>query len=89
MENCLNILSDMQEQTDKISCVLLLHIIKKPSYKNLESSIGDRPIHKNATIEALEALGATLNFIDIWLKLLDHNYDVKREVYIAAMKEMF
>ena len=42
-------------------------MIKKPSYEDEESSIGDRKIPKNATIEALEALGATLNFINSWL----------------------
>ena len=29
------------------------------------------------TTEALEALGATINFIQIWIKLLDHNYEVR------------
>ena len=32
---------------------------------------------------------ATLNFIDIWLKLLEENYDARRVEYITAMKEMF
>ena len=34
-------------------------------------------------------MGATLNFIEIWLKLLDHNYEVICEMYNKAMKEMF
>ena len=37
----------------------------------------------------MEALGSTLNFIDIWLKLLEENYDDRRVAYITAMKEMF
>ena len=41
------------------------------------------------TTEALEALGATLNFIYIWLKLLEENYDASRVAYITAMKEVF
>ena len=41
------------------------------------------------TIEALEALGATLNFIEIWIKLLEDNYDARRIAYINSMKEMF
>ena len=34
-------------------------------------------------------MGATLNFIDIWLKLLKGNYESIRVAYITAMKEMF
>ena len=41
------------------------------------------------TTEALEALGATLNFIYIWLKLLEQNYDARRVAYITDMKKMF
>ena len=41
------------------------------------------------TTEALEALGDTYNFIDIWLQLLEENYDARRAEYITAMKEMF
>ena len=52
-------------------------------------SIGDRKIPKDATIKTLEALGATFNFIDIWLKLLRENYCVQSESYINAMKEIF
>ena len=36
--------------------------------------------------EALETLGDTLNFIEIWLKLLDHNYKVICGIYDKAMK---
>ena len=39
--------------------------------------------------EALESLGATLNFIEIWLKLLDQHYGVRCGKYKKAMKEMF
>ena len=49
----------------------------------------DRLIPKNETTEALEALCTTLNFIDIWLKLLEENYDAIRVAYITAMKYMF
>ena len=47
------------------------------------------PIPKNSTAEELETLGVTFNFIDIWLKLLDKNYDVRRKAYNTSMKEMF
>ena len=38
---------------------------------------------------SLESLGATLNFIEIYPKLLDHNYEVRFVIYNKAMKEMF
>ena len=41
------------------------------------------------TTESLEALGSTLNFIYIWLKLLEENYDARRVAYITSMKDMF
>ena len=41
------------------------------------------------TTEKLEALGASLNFIEIYLKLLDHNNEVRRELNKKSMKEMF
>ena len=34
-------------------------------------------------------MGATLNFIEIWLKLLEDNYEVIFGMYNKAMKEMF
>ena len=58
-------------------------------YKDDEISIGDRKIPNDATIKALEALGATYNFMDIWLKFFRENYCAKSESYINAMKEMF
>ena len=33
-------------------------------------------------------MGASLYFIEIWLKLLDENYDNRRVDYNTAMKEM-
>ena len=39
--------------------------------------------------QSLEALGATINFIEIWLKLLEHNYEVRCGMYNKAMKDMF
>ena len=34
-------------------------------------------------------MGDTLNFIEIWLKLLDENYDARCVAYITATKKMF
>ena len=63
-------------------------MIKKPSYEYEETSIGYRLIPKNITTEALEALGATFNFIDIWIKLLEENYGARRVAYNIAMEEI-
>ena len=37
-------------------------------------------------MKLLEALGATFNFIDVWLKLLLENYDAICEAYINKIK---
>ena len=34
-------------------------------------------------------MGDTLNYIDIWIKLLEDNYDARCVAYITSMKEMF
>ena len=67
-------------------CSLVAHNKIQPAYEDDEISIGDRPIPKNTTTKALEGLGATLNFIDIWLKLFEENYDDISVAYITAMK---
>ena len=56
-------------RTDRynLMCYLVAHDRLKLDYKDDESSIGTLP--NNATTKALEALGVTINFIDIWLKL--------------------
>ena len=45
----------------------------KPTYIDDASSVCGRSIPKNATIAALSSLGATLNYIDCWLKLFHRN----------------
>ena len=46
-------------------------------------------IPKHVKIKALEALAATISFIDIRLKLLEENYAARRVAYITAIKETF
>ena len=70
-------------------CSLVSHDRLQPNYEDDVSSIGDREIPNDATIKILEALGATFNFIDTWLKLLCENYCAQSESYINVMKEMF
>ena len=78
-------------RTDRynLMCSLVKHDKIKPAYEDDISSIGDRSILKNETTKALKLLGATLNFIDIWLKLFVENYDARCVAYINAMKEIF
>ena len=61
----------------------------QPNYEDDESSIEDRSIPKDATTKALKALGATINFIDIWLKCFLDDYKPRCDAYVNAMKEMF
>ena len=80
-----------QARTDRynLMCSLVAHDRLQTDYEDDVSSIGDRAIPNDATIKTLEALGATFNFIDIWLKLLRKHYCARSESYINAMKEMF
>ena len=41
------------------------------------------------TTEALYSFGATLNFIEIWIKLLDKSYEVRCGMYKKSTKAMF
>ena len=58
-----------------LMCYLVAHDKIQQVYEGNENSIGDSSITKNATTEVIKALGATLDFIDIWLKLYKENYD--------------
>ena len=48
-------------------CSLVAHDRMQENKPDYERSIGDRVITNDATVKALESLGATFNFIDIWL----------------------
>ena len=70
-------------------CYLVAHDILQLYYKDDEISIGDRAIPDNATTKILEALDATVNFIDIWLKFFRNIFNARCDAYINAMKDMF
>ena len=72
-----------------LMCSLFAHDKMQPDCEDDECSIGDGSILIDATPKALEALGATINFINIWLKLFLKNYNARFDTYINAMKEMF
>ena len=70
-------------------CSLVAHDRLQDNEQDDESSLGDREIPKDATVKALNLLGATFNFIDIWIHNFRHNYFDRSESYTAAMVEMF
>ena len=84
-----NFITHARTNRYNILCVLVAHDKKQPDYEYYESSIGDRLIPKHVTTEALEALVPTLDFIEIWIKQLDVNYDARSVAYRTAMKDMF
>ena len=72
-----------------LMCSLVYHDKLQLDYKYYERSIGDSSITDNATTKTLEELGATINFIDIWLKLFHDNFNASCDSYINDMKDMF
>ena len=80
----------IQDRTDRynIMCSLVAHDRMENNKQYDESSIGDIEIPKDATVKALNSLGATFNFIDIWLHNCRHNYFSRSESYTVAMVEM-
>ena len=72
-----------------IMCYLVAHDRLQDDYKDDESSIGDRAIPNDATVKALKSLGATFNFIHIWIHNFCEKYYARSESYSIAMKEMF
>ena len=80
-----------QARTDQnnIMCYLVAHNRLQLDYKYDWINIVYREIPNDATIKTLEALGAALTFIDIWLKLLRENFHARCEAYINATKVMF
>ena len=80
-----------QARTDRynIMCSLVARDRFQKDYKDDESSISDIAIQNDATVKELKSLGATFNFIDIWIKLLRENYCAQSESYSNAMEEMF
>ena len=80
-----------QARTDRynIMCSLVAHDRLQTDYQDNESIIDDIAIPNDATVKKLRSLGATFNFIDIWLKLIRKNYFARSESYSIAMEEMF
>ena len=80
-----------QARTDRynIMCSLVAHDILQLDYKYDENSIVDRAIPDSAKTKTLEALGATINCIDIWIIFVCEIFNARFDAYINAMKDMF
>ena len=70
-------------------CSLVAHERMKNNKQYDGSSISNKEIPKDATVKALNSLGATFNFIEIWLHNFRHNYFALNESYRVAMAKMF
>ena len=72
-----------QAITDRynIMCSLVDHYRMQDNEQDDEISLGDREIPKYATVKALKSLGATFNFIYIWLHNFRQNYFAQSESY--------
>ena len=70
-----------------IMCSMIALDKQQPTHVENESSGVGLPAPKNSTKEALEALGATLNYIDFWLKMFHQNDEEIYMMYHEAIKE--
>ena len=70
-------------------CSLVAHDRMQDNKQDHESSIGNRVIPNDTTLKALKPLGATFNFIDIWLHNFRDNYFDPSDFYRVAMAEMY
>ena len=89
MEMWLRDLLEMQEPKDIISCVLLMQKkIGISEYYDVRSG-GGYPLPSNSTTEALVLLGATIDFIGCWIKVLEHNLIERCRIYVFTMEKLF
>ena len=70
-------------------CYLVAHDRMQDNKQDDETSIGYRLIPNDATVKSFKLLGATFNFIDIWLHNFRDNYFDRSESYRFAMVKMF
>ena len=70
-------------------CSLVAHDRMQDNRQHDEISISNIVIPNDATVKVLKSLGATFNFIDIWLHNFCDNYFARSESYRVEMSEMF
>ena len=67
------IINDIKDRYN-IMCYMTAHYRQQSKYVDNSISSGGIAIPKNATTASLKSLGATLNFIDCWLKHFQQTY---------------
>ena len=70
-------------------CSIDAHEKYHPSYFDYGISGGGNTLPSNSTTEALVSINATINFIDCWLQILEHNFLERSNMYFETMKNMF
>ena len=68
-----------------LMCYITVNNKQQPTYVDDTISGGGWVIPENATTEALQSLGATLNFIYCWRQKFQNNYQVILIMYHEAM----
>ena len=86
MEKCLIYLLEIQELTDIISCVILMHMKNNPSEHDDGSSGGGYSIPLNSTTEALVSLSVTIDLVGCWVQGLEQNLLELCNMYFGTMK---
>ena len=60
-----------------------------PAVTYNESSSNGRPFPITLSIDALESIGRTINFIDNWLQYFSENCEVRTFLYKQKMQDLF
>ena len=90
METILRDLLEMQELTDIISYVILMHMKKSVYYLvMMASEVGGCPLPSNSTTEALVLLGAAIDSIGCWIKSLEKHVLECCHIYLFNMNKLY
>ena len=68
---------------------IIAHEKQHLSYVDDGTSGGGKEIPQNSTIEELDSLGATFDFIDFWLRCFDQKYQARSNTYSEAIQDWF
>ena len=87
MEQCLKNILEMQELTNIILYILLMHMRNNSPYDDINGVGTEIPLDSKTW--ALSWLGETFDLNDSWLKGFDQNYQDRPNMYIEDMKDLF
>ena len=90
MEQCLKIYI-INSRTDRYNFMCSIDVNEKQQPSSVDDGriCGGNVLPSNSTTESLASLGATINFIDFWLKWFYHNYLSQSNMYIESMQYLF